>query len=981
MPVPTYNHQPFQNYSLPNSNPTRLPNDCRNLELQTNFTGHESRTHGPSHTGMDESAMDRSLYTNQNHYLSPAAPSSYSVVSNATPHNHYSSASLAELSGYAYLDESSGEFINFNYPNGSSQATHPAQNAGFSAPQQVNHGLGSGNLQVQSGQRRSTSYQSSQHSPTPIDLQSVSNTPRSAVQYSNNLPSISSSQRSIRQTAGHVPSTTHRSVPSLAHQTQSVQGVTTSEQTVVIPALQTQISAPFPQTSRSSGQPSRHGDTAPQQATGKQARLRRTTKTTPSQASTTPTATQLSTQPTAAQASTTSTAAQATTRLPAAPATQATTRPPAARTTKTTPSQASTTPTAAQLSTTQPTAAQALTTSTAAQATTRLPAAPATQATTRPPAAQPSTTVLPPPPDPCQAPQSVPPQRSENLQSSSSIQPQPPRKHQPHAAYRSHSDVENEDDHWETDFENEGDELVEREVDKGQANKKRPPRPMMSSEEVEKLDRLDLDELRGKAAKKGKYKKLTALIRTELDELYRDYQVKLHKVAIKHLTKPEPISNYVGNGNRYRGPTNYNNFCKYDVEARKAYYDKTKTIAARRKECSRLWRLLNPETQEKFNNAEFLATLPNPFGRNLSVDKGSLAVDQTAGGSRPPIRSLRPKGMRAAREFEATDWFKKVVLDVESFIVMMPSRKSKKNTVVLLGGSKIGDKFLDMYAETWDPCGTFADFVKGYDAVEKASGSKPDALAKPRKPRKGKKDEPDCAAHNKGKKTDNSKAVREKLRLMLTTHGKWQGGWPGKDTISSLKQAGVTLYVKQPDEKQISPMDFCGSMKYKWNGDFQRMLWALEGGLVRLDGPSAVVGLDEVGFNGIDEPGSNGPTNTNNNNNGTLSPSKNTATSAVKRTAPKKPATLAKGTSEKTSAARQEGKVKDPRAIATIRRPRKRKRRTSSNGSADESPATTPTESSSESSEYSSGSSIEESSNDDDNESLATFKRRFRNRS
>jgi hypothetical protein len=87
---------------------------------------------------------------------------------------------------------------------------------------------------------------------------------------------------------------------------------------------------------------------------------------------------------------------------------------------------------------------------------------------------------------------------------------------------------------------------------------------------------------------------------------------------------------------------------------------------------------------------------------------------------------------------------------VESFIVMMPSRKSKKNTVVLSGGSKIGDEFLDIYAETWDPCGTFADFVKGYDAVEKASGSKPDALAKPRKPRKGKKDEPDCAAHNKG---------------------------------------------------------------------------------------------------------------------------------------------------------------------------------------------------------------------------------------
>jgi hypothetical protein len=149
------------------------------------------------------------------------------------------------------------------------------------------------------------------------------------------------------------------------------------------------------------------------------------------------------------------------------------------------------------------------------------------------------------------------------------------RTHGPshNAAHRSHSDVENEDDHWETDFENEGDELVERDVDKGQAKKKRPPRPMMSSEDVEKLDRLDLDELRGKAAKKGKYKKLTALIRTELDELYRDYQVKLHKVAIKHLTKPKPILNYVGNGNRYRGATNYNNFCKYDVEARKAYYD------------------------------------------------------------------------------------------------------------------------------------------------------------------------------------------------------------------------------------------------------------------------------------------------------------------------------------------------------------------------------------------------------------------------
>jgi hypothetical protein len=84
--------------------------------------------------------------------------------------------------------------------------------------------------------------------------------------------------------------------------------------------------------------------------------------------------------------------------------------------------------------------------------------------------------------------------------------------------------------------------------------------------------------------------------------------------------------------------------------------------------------LLNRETQEKFNDAEFLATLPNPFGRNLSVDEGSLAVDQTAGGSRPPIRSLRPKGMRAAREFEATDWFKKVVLDVSLIVLAKYTR-------------------------------------------------------------------------------------------------------------------------------------------------------------------------------------------------------------------------------------------------------------------------------------------------------------------
>jgi hypothetical protein len=82
-----------------------------------------------------------------------------------------------------------------------------------------------------------------------------------------------------------------------------------------------------------------------------------------------------------------------------------------------------------------------------------------------------------------------------------------------------------------------------------------------------------LDQLRKKVAHHGHYKRLAAEDRVALDAAYSRYQQEVHLIAAERLLKPRPVLNHVGSLSRFRGPNMYINFCEYDIEARKVYYD------------------------------------------------------------------------------------------------------------------------------------------------------------------------------------------------------------------------------------------------------------------------------------------------------------------------------------------------------------------------------------------------------------------------
>jgi hypothetical protein len=90
---------------------------------------------------------------------------------------------------------------------------------------------------------------------------------------------------------------------------------------------------------------------------------------------------------------------------------------------------------------------------------------------------------------------------------------------------------------------------------------------------MEELSGLSLDELRQRAAKHGKYQRLTAEDCLELLELYFSYQRQVYLLVCKNRLQVNPALAHLGLLSRFWGPTNFNNYCKYNEVASVTYND------------------------------------------------------------------------------------------------------------------------------------------------------------------------------------------------------------------------------------------------------------------------------------------------------------------------------------------------------------------------------------------------------------------------
>ncbi|KAA1108199.1 hypothetical protein PGT21_003630 [Puccinia graminis f. sp. tritici] len=142
--------------------------------------------------------------------------------------------------------------------------------------------------------------------------------------------------------------------------------------------------------------------------------------------------------------------------------------------------------------------------------------------------------------------------------------------------------------------------------DKEESNKRLT---MLPDDVMLEMAEMELDALRDQEALHAQVKRLPAYLKAEVDELYYEFQRQLYLLAIKNQIFASLFYTHLGQTNRMRGPTNYNNFCRFDPEAREIFNQKGVPVKQRCKEVANKWRTLTPEIKMKYKDYEFIKTL------------------------------------------------------------------------------------------------------------------------------------------------------------------------------------------------------------------------------------------------------------------------------------------------------------------------------------------------------------------------------------
>ncbi|POW16508.1 hypothetical protein PSTT_01351 [Puccinia striiformis] len=126
--------------------------------------------------------------------------------------------------------------------------------------------------------------------------------------------------------------------------------------------------------------------------------------------------------------------------------------------------------------------------------------------------------------------------------------------------------------------------------------------PTFSSDEDGKDIRLANGNTRGTS------EPIWCLNKADLDEATQAYHAAILRIACKNRLKMEVVDAYLGLENRARGSNMYSNFCRYDLELRKAFADKSLEKGQRGKICGKRWCQLTQEEKEAFEDP---ITLPS----------------------------------------------------------------------------------------------------------------------------------------------------------------------------------------------------------------------------------------------------------------------------------------------------------------------------------------------------------------------------------
>ncbi|KAI7960237.1 hypothetical protein MJO29_005305 [Puccinia striiformis f. sp. tritici] len=363
------------------------------------------------------------------------------------------------------------------------------------------------------------------------------------------------------------------------------------------------------------------------------------------------------------------------------------------------------------------------------------------------------------------------------------------------------------------------------------------------------LEEIDEDELCIRARKYKTYTRLAAEDKVDLDEATQIYHANILQIACKNLLKMELVDTYWRLKNRARGSKMYSNFCRYDIQARRAYADESLPMGQQWKNCSAIWRLLSKEEKQAFNNPNHLSKLPNPY-MELVLDTGEIlllcALPGTSGGKRS--------------KFDAARWCRKIAVDMINLgslhgvkgVVVVVHQAKKKGRALVTAGSWLGEAFLDVLAKKQNPLNELLNFVKGHQSSCIIAGADVPLLKRARQ-KKAAANHMEKCKHAEGSWQKNRKPIQDQLAFALCSwqknrkpiqdqltfalykalNGSCTTGWPGKDTVASLNDLQLSLRVNE-NPMGIGASKFCKPISNLRIGKQEQILTALGEGWVHL---------------------------------------------------------------------------------------------------------------------------------------------------
>ncbi|POW17701.1 hypothetical protein PSTT_00298 [Puccinia striiformis] len=285
----------------------------------------------------------------------------------------------------------------------------------------------------------------------------------------------------------------------------------------------------------------------------------------------------------------------------------------------------------------------------------------------------------------------------------------------------------------------------------------------LSEDEMLELAEMELDALRDQEALHAQVKRLPAYLKAEVDELYYEFQ----------------------------RPTNYNNFCWFDPQAREIFNQKGIPVKHWCKEVAEKWHTLTPEIKMKYKDYDFIKTLRGDVP--VELVNGTIQTTRQVHVANTALNlGSNKRGIAFAQR-----WIKDMIAEA----------MRSSGDLFIQGGTNLGRNFISMLRKGGDPIKKFQTYIAGMAAAEEVCGG------------------PVCT---------NKKIIGAKMKELLNAAGgKYFKAWPGSNVVRDLNAASIQLKVKR-NAADFQVKELCQPVNTLLLDSSQRILQAIGKGWISL---------------------------------------------------------------------------------------------------------------------------------------------------